>query len=598
MTQTMNLGTTLCQSIPKMLQRKSDQVAYKYKHRGQWKNVSWSTYYQQVRNLAIQLLEMGIQAEDKIALFSATRWEWSVTDLAAMSIHAVVVPIYPNVTSEDLLFILENSQSKVLILETRQMVKQFLEIKERCSFIQKVIVLDPIREDDKEFSSWHLLINSAANLHDKWNEKWNERIASTSPDQIATLIYTSGTTGQPKGVVITHTQILSEVAEAFPYAGVHSNDISLSFLPYAHILGRIEHWGHLYIGFTMAYAESIERVRGNLTEVKPTIMVAVPRIFEKVYSGILAHAESNPLMRRLLREALKIGQSFSETKTSGKEASILLKSKYFLAQKLILSKVQAAFGGRLRFAISGGAPLSRDIAQFFYACNILILEGYGLTETTAAVTVNTPYDFEFGTVGKPIGDVEIKIADDGEILIRSKKVMREYYQDPESTQNVKIDNWFYTGDIGEINTHGFLKITDRKKDLIKTAGGKYVAPQKLEKLLQINPVISHALIFGDNKKFVVALLTLDSVNLKALANSQGINETDLAKLTQHNKILETIREQIAETNSQLASYETIKRFAVLPHEFTVEAGELTPSLKIKRKFVSQKFSAQIEKLYE
>jgi long-chain acyl-CoA synthetase len=501
------------------------------------------------------------------------------------------------VTPSDLEYILNNSKARFLILETRSMMKMFLAIREKCPSVEKIFVLEDVREEDPDFHSWHELLQSGKSLLPKWGERWLELLNQTRADQVATLVYTSGTTGLPKGVVLTHTQIMSEVAEAFPYAGAHSHDTSLSFLPYAHVLGRIEHWGHTFIGFTLAFAESIERVRMNLVEVKPTIMVAVPRIFEKVYAAILTQIESNPIKRKMFARALKVGMEVSEYRTKREPLPLLLNIKYLAAQKLVLGKIKDAFGGRLRFAISGGAPLAREIAQFFHACDIMILEGYGLTETTAAVTVNTPYDYEFGTIGKPIGDVEIKFGDDGELFIRSKKVMREYFEDPESTAAVLKDGWLATGDIGERTSAGFIKITDRKKDLIKTGGGKYVAPQKLEGLLKLNPLVSQVLIHGDNKKYIVALITLEPTHLETYAKEKGLAYQTVEDLTQNNAILEVVRKSVAEANSNLASYETIKRFAVLPTDFTVESGELTPSLKVKRKFVDQKYRNQIEKLY-
>lgn len=590
-------GTTLCESIAKMPSRSPEHFAYSFKKKGVWKEVSWQEYHAQIQALAAQFLEMGVNPGDKIALMSNTRWEWSVTDLAAMSVHAVVVPIYQTVTPADLEYILNNCRSRFLILETRSMMKLFLSIRGACPHVEKIIVLEDVREEDPDFFSWHTLLKNGEALKAKWTERWQELLKSTTPDQVATVVYTSGTTGLPKGVVLSHTQIMSEVGEAFPYAGAHSNDISLTFLPYAHVLGRIEHWGHTFIGYSMAFAESIERVRLNLTEVRPTIMVAVPRIFEKVYAAILTQIESNPLKRKMFQRALKVGLEVSEYRIKREPLPLALNLKYMAAQKLVLGKIKDAFGGRLRFAISGGAPLAREISQFFHACDIMVLEGYGLTETTAAVTVNTPYDYEFGTIGKPIGDVEIKFAEDGELLIKSKKVMVEYFEDPEATAKVMHDGWFATGDIGERTPAGFIRITDRKKDLIKTGGGKYVAPQKLEGLLKLNPLVSQVLIHGDNKKYIVALITLDPVNLEKFAKEKGLSFSSKEDLTQNNAVLEVVRKSVAEANSQLASYETIKRFAVLPEDFTVEAGELTPSLKVKRKFVDQKFRNQIEKLY-
>ena len=588
--------STICDSVAKMSSRPNGKPAYRHKVRGRWLDVSWSEYATQIRSFGCALLDLGFQPEDKLALMSNTRWEWSVTDFATMALHGVVVPIYQTVTSEDLEFILKNSKSRFLILENRSMLKTFMAIKDQCPQVEKVIVMEKIRDEDSALFSWQDLLEKGSRL-EKLVPRFEELLNSTSIDAMATLLYTSGTTGQPKGVVLTHTQIISEVGEAFPFAGAHPEDTSLTFLPYAHVLGRIEHWGHMYVGFTMAYAESIEKIRSNLVEIKPTIMVAVPRIFEKIYAAIQIQMEASPLTKKLFAQALKIGLEVSEYKLARKPLPLTLSLIYEGAQRLILGKVKNAFGGKLRFAITGGAPISSEIARFFHACEVLILEGYGLTETTAAIAVNTPYDYEFGTVGKPIGDVQFKIAEDGEILVKSKKVMKEYFENPEETAQAFTDGWFHTGDIGEITPTGSLRITDRKKDLIKTAGGKYVAPQRLENLLKLNPLISQVLIHGDQKKYIVALITLDSHQMQDLARQKGLTYKDLESLTQNPKILEHLRQIVAETNAHLASFETIKRFAILPRDFTVEAGELTPSLKIKRKFLDHKFAVQIEKLY-
>jgi long-chain acyl-CoA synthetase len=362
-------------------------------------------------------------------------------------------------------------------------------------------------------------------------------------------------------------------------------------------MGRIEHWGNAYIGFTMAYAESVERVRANLGEVRPTILISVPRIFEKIYSAISAQMEASPVKKKIFTWAVGVGRQITDLKVTRQVVPLELLATFQLAKKLVLNKVTDAFGGRLRFAISGGAPLSQDISSFFHAAGILILEGYGLTETTAAITVNTPFNYRFGSVGRPIGDTELKIADDGEILVRGQKVMKEYYENPEATAEAFEGGWFHTGDIGEILQGGDLKITDRKKDLLKTAGGKYVAPQKLEGLLKQHPLIAHSLICGDQKKYIVALLTLDPAYLQSLAKAENENFTDWQQLVGSPWVQDIVRDIVAETNSHLANHESIKRYMILPKEFTVEGGELTPSLKLKRKLLTKTFAREIDSLY-
>lgn len=591
----MNSHPTLGSCILAMSSRDPQRPALQTKIKGEWKNTSWPEYYQEIESIGAGLLSLGAKAGDRVAIMSNTRAEWCVADFAILGIKAITVPVYQNNTAEDVEFVLNNCEAKFFIIEGKAANKVWQQIKSRCPSVKKVFVLDPVA--DSGATPWsELMALGQEQLREK-PDCYRDLCATLKVSDTATILYTSGTTGQPKGVVITHEQAISEVGEAFPLCGVTPEDVSLSFLPYAHILGRIEFWGHALIGFTMAFAESIERIRPNLVEVRPTILVSVPRIFEKVYSAIWTQMDTQPLKKRLFRWAVDVGTRVGERKMTRQTIPLDLLAQYELAKKLVLNKITEAFGGRLRFAISGGAPISKDICLFFHASNILILEGYGATETTAAITVNTPFNYRFGSVGRPIGDVQLKIAADGEILVKSKKVMKEYYKNPKATEEVFTDGWFHTGDIGEILDGGDLKITDRKKDLIKTAGGKYVAPQKLEGLLSLHPLLGHVLIHGDQKKYVVALLTLDRQNLEKTAKDHGIAYGDWTELTQNSQVQDMVRKSIAETNSKLASYEAIKKFLILPQEFTVEGGELTASLKVKRKMLDQKFKDKIESLY-
>lgn len=588
---------TICDYIAVLPERKTDKPAITFIKDKRWQNLSWSEYYDRIETAASALLAHGVKPQDKVAIMSNTRWEWSVCDHAIMSIQGITVPIYQTVTAQELEHILNNSETKVLFIENRSTLRTFIQVQSRCPSVEKVICFDQTSESDLTFTTWDEFYALGAQDRSENKTQIKKLMTSTKLEDIATLIYTSGTTGQPKGVVLTHEQIISEITEAFPLFGVGFNDVSLSFLPYAHVMGRIEHWGAAILGYNLAFAESIEKVRNNLVDIKPTFMVAVPRIFEKVYAAITSQMEANFIKSKLSRWALHVGQQVSECKIQKRPIPVQLFAEYQLAKKLVLDKIKLAFGGRLKFAISGGAPLARDIALFFHACDIMVMEGYGLTETTAAVCVNTLHNYQFGTVGKPIGDVQIKFAEDGEILLKSKKVMREYYKNPEATAETIQDGWFHTGDIGELTASGMLKITDRKKDLIKTAGGKYVAPQRLENLLKMNNFISNVLIHGDQRKYIVALITIDKAYLTNFAKEKNLTYTDMNDLSQHQQVLEMVRKGVAETNSQLAHYESIKRFAVLPNDFTVEAGELTPSLKVKRKVLDRKYSKQIESLY-
>lgn len=583
--------------------------ALKFKKNREWQQVSWIEYREWVEDTASAMIGLGLKPGDKIAIFASSRYEWTLIDTAALSQGIVVVPIYHTMTSDELQFILADSGVRFLFTENTALLKIYKGCERKVPLIEKVFVMDPPKSSATEIGIAKPLV-ALADLRKSGSDskaanaaEWNQRMASLTLAAPATVIYTSGTTGQPKGVLLTHLQVASEVNEAFPFCGVTHHDVSLTFLPYSHIFGRIELWGSLAFGFTLAFAESIEKIRVNLTEVKPTIMMAVPRIFEKIYLAIQSQIESNPLRKRLFSWAIDVGRTIGSLKIARRPVPLRLIPSFEIADRLVLTKVRDAFGGRLRFAVSGGAPLNPEIAQFFHACGVLVLEGYGLTETTAAVCVNTPFDYIFGTVGKPIGDVQIKIAADGEILLKSDKIMKEYFNNPKATEAAFSDGWYMTGDIGEVLPTGQLKITDRKKDLIKTAGGKYVAPQKLEGLLKMHPLLSQVHIHGDQRKFICALITLDPVNLRQFAKDRAMSVPDLtdqeglAKLAALPVIQDSVRKLVAEANSQLASHESIKRFVILPQDFSIETGELTPSLKIKRKFVDQKFKKELDSMY-
>ncbi len=575
-----------------------------------WLELNWTEYRRLVDSLAAGLQALGVRKGDRIAILANTRLEWAALDLAILGLGAVTVPIYPSSTLDDVSFILHDSHSKILFVEDVTVLRKLASVFSRESKLrrpEKVVLMDAAAAAEIPTSGMTIATTSSVDELQILGENalkasptlYELAVDEVRVDDVATIIYTSGTTGRPKGVVHTHAQIFSEVAEAFPLLGVSSSDVTLTFLPFAHVLGRIEIWGHALLGFTMGFAVSIDRLKIDFQEIRPTIIVAVPRIFEKIHAGILSQAEISPLRRKVFDWALSVGRKVSLCKQEKRAIPLDIAVQYAAARKLVFDAIQERLGGRLRFAVCGGAPLSREIAEFFHAAGILILEGYGLTETTAAVFVNTPFDYRFGTVGKPIGDVKVQIAGDGEILIKSKKVMREYLGDPEGTLAVLKDGWFSTGDIGEFDEQGHLRITDRKKDLIKTAGGKYVAPQRLEGLVKLSHYISNVHIHGDNRKFCVALVTLAIDSISTWAKDQGI---DLAKegpaeTAKHPKVREIIRRAIADANAQLASFETIKNFAILESDFTVENGELTPSLKVKRKVVDERYRELIESLY-
>jgi long-chain acyl-CoA synthetase len=554
-------------------------VALQFRDNDRWLKYNWQEYYSLIETIGATLIKLEVKKGDSVAIISETRPEWPISDLAILGLGAITVPIYPNNLDEDVVFIINDSQCKVLILEDSLQVEKWARIKSQCPSVKEVIVIE-VGDKHKDYISWGEALNKGRELLATHPNAYLHLAEKVSRDDVATILYTSGTTGRPKGVVLCHSQIMSELEDIFSIVTVNSDDISISFLPYSHVLGRVEAWGNVYAGYVLAFAESIDRLKYNLIDVRPTFMIAVPRIFEKIYSGILAQVENSQTKRKIFEKAYDIGHRVSEAIQNKEPLGIKLSVEYEIAKKLVFNNILKALGGRMRFAVSGGAPLSPEIARFFHGLGLLICEGYGLTETTAGICFNSPLDYKFGSVGKALAEVKIKIAEDGEILVNSKKVMREYFNNPQATAEVMVEGYFKTGDIGHVDSDGFLFITDRKKDLIKT--GKYVAPQKIENILKLSPYISNVLIHGDQKKYIVALVTLSP----SLAGRHAEPE-----------VYTLIKDAIAEANTTLASFESIKKFSILPNDFTIETGELTPSLKVKRKFCDQKFKKEIDELY-
>lgn len=592
------MARTIVQSLLEARTRSSETKAARFVKNGRWQSITWQEYFSQTAKLGMALIELGVEPGDRVAVLSNTRLEWAISDMAILGIGGVTVPIYQSSIPSEIEFILNNSGAKVLILENQALLEKWKSIAEKTPDVKWIISCEVTNSGDDRLIQWGRAFEIGERKLNEESDAFIRQCEDRKSSELATIVYTSGTTGVPKGVQLTHEQIMSEIEDVFKVLDVSDKDASLTFLPFAHILGRVEHWGHVHIGWMMGYAESIDRIKNGLLEIKPTFLVAVPRIFEKVYNGIVSKAEAQKTKKKIFHWALKVGLQVSDAKSSKRSIPLPLLVEYQLARKLVFDKLIEGLGGRLRFAFSGGAPLSKEIARFFHAANIYLLEGYGLTETTAGIFVNSLYDYRFGTVGKPIGDTHVKIADDGEILVKSKKVMVGYYKNDSATREVlSEDGWFATGDIGELTPDGFLRITDRKKDLIKTAGGKFVAPQKLENLLKLNKYVSNVLIHGDKRKYVVALVTLNFEEVNRLAAENGITTRDHAQLIKQNVVKEVIRQAVADVNAQLASYESIKAFEILPEDFTIDSGELTPSLKVRRKFCDKKYSSVIDRLY-
>ncbi|HDH97320.1 MAG TPA: long-chain fatty acid--CoA ligase, partial [Proteobacteria bacterium] len=496
---------------------------------------------------------------------------------------------------------IKDSESRFVVVSNNSQLQKVLSKKRELKTVEKIVIFDPIK-DITDRDPMVMSLDDLMKLGESYDDpgELDRRLTEIDPDDLASLIYTSGTTGDPKGVMLTHRNFLSNVESAMKVMPIRSDDVALSFLPLSHSLERMAgHFTMVYAGVTIAYAESLDKLPQNLREVKPTVLISVPRIYEKVDARIRENVEkSGPVKKAIFDWALGVGRRVSQLKQQKRPVPLPLKLQLALADKLVFSKLKEAVGGRIRYFVSGGAPLAKEIAEFFHAAGMLICEGYGLTETSPVLTANTPDAYKFGTVGKPFPGVEIKIADDGEILAKGPNVMKGYYKKPEATKEAfDEEGWFHTGDVGEFDEDGFLRITDRKKELIVTSGGKNIAPQPIENMLKMNKFIEQVCLIGDRRKFISAIVVPNFEALEAWAKQQGIEFSNREELVRNPKVVELYSRAIDEVNSKLAKYETIKKFVLSPIEFTQENKMLTPTLKVRRKVVMQKFANEIESMY-
>lgn len=590
---------TLQQYILDLPNKNSDPFISVINKNGNIQTYSAHHYFKQICKLAKAMINAGIQRGDKVAILSNTRHEWSICDLSIIAVGGITVPLYPNTTSDDLLYILNHSEAKLIFLENKANLRQQLLVKEQCNHLNNIIIFDPPSQPEPGiWQSYNEFLSDSAKDDQNHDFNFEDLCHQAQSEDLVTIIYTSGTTGIPKGVALSHKQVIAEITEAFLALHITSQDHTLSFLPYSHVLGRTEHWGNLIVGYHMTYASSIERLADELPRIEPTVIVGVPRVYEKIYTSLKAKIETSVIDSKIFDWALKIGSDVSQKQQADIPLDFKLKSELLLAKTLLFDRLKSElFGRKIKFVISGGAALSEDIIKFFHCCGILILEGYGLTETTGAICVNRPYDFEFGSVGKPLYKTKIKIASDGEILIQGPTTLKEYYKDPAATKDLIHDHWLHTGDLGELSSNGNLIIKDRKKDLIKTANGKYVAPQKIESLFKQLPFISHVHIHGEQKSYIVALLTLNKNVIFSKAREKDIVFKTMEDLKENSYIKDLIRSGVAQVNLSLASHESIKNYAILNDDFTIESGELTPTLKLKRKVIDQKYKSLIDSLY-
>ncbi len=566
--------------------------------RGGWKTWSWQQVGEQVQVLAAGLRALGLEDGDRVAILCGTRVDWLNIDIAINCAAGATTTIYPSTTPEDVQYITADSGSKVVFAENDGQVEKLVAHKADLPAVTRVVNMD----GPGGYDGWVL---SMAEFEEKGRARRAEQpdeydavIDRITPQDLATLIYTSGTTGKPKGVELIHDCWLYIGESLVDMNILSTDDKQYLWLPLSHSFGKMLEVVDIAVGLPTAVDGDLTKIIDNLASVRPTFMAAAPRIFEKVYNKVIQGArEAGGLKLKIFRWAVEVGKAASKELQAGRQPGGFLGIKFAIADKLVFSKLRERFGGRIRFFISGSAPLNRDIAEFFHAAGLLILEGYGLTESSAATFVNRPDQNKFGTVGMPLPDTEVRIADDGEILIKGRGVMRGYYNLPDQTAETLQDGWLHTGDIGEIDPDGHLRITDRKKNLIKTSGGKYVAPQALEgQFKAICPYVSQIVVHGDKRNFCSALITLDEEAITKWAAENGV-KGDYAAIAGHSKTHAMVQGYVDTLNADLARFETIKKFALLPADFTVESGLLTPSLKVKRKAVEKRYMDTLDGFY-
>lgn len=572
------------------------------KYGGRYRDISWSEFESKVKDLAFGLLVLGLKPGERVGLLSENRPEWPYSDLAVLSIGCVDVPLYPTDVPPQMEHILYDSGSVMVIVSTAEQLDKIFAIRSRLPSLRKIIVLDPpAQTDDADVVTFESVLKAGFDKAAEVRVEFESRLNAVDKNSLASIIYTSGTTGPAKGVCLTQDNFLSNCRLSLDLLPLGEDDVCLSFLPLSHVFERMaSYYFTMFIGGAIAYAENNESLARNLVEIRPTYACAPPRFYEKMYANIMDSVSRSPEhTKKIFERSVAVAKKYAEAKMNKLDSGPILWCKYQFAKALVFSKIRDGVGGRIKFFISGGAPLSKELGEFFYSVGIFIFEGYGLTETSPVVTVNTFKALKFGSVGRPIHDTEVKIAADGEILVSGPGVMKGYYRREAATKEAfDTEGWFHTGDIGYLDEEGFLHITDRKKDIIITAGGKNIAPQNIENLIKSDSYFQEVILHGDRRPYLTALVVPNFDALRGLALRQGIPYIKVEELVKHPRVQEFIADRIEEKQKDLPSYEKIKRFTLLENKLTIEGGEITPTLKVKRKVVAEKYKDIFDSMYQ
>jgi long-chain acyl-CoA synthetase len=585
-------STTLADLLPRAAKLYGSAPAIQFKDGEQWVKRSFVEVEETVRKLALGLVDLGVAKGDKVSILANTRPEWTYFDFAALSIGATVVPIYQTNSPEECQYVLENSDAKVVVVEDDEQLEKIRAVRDRLPLLEHVVRMTGAGDD--AISLEDLSARGEARDAGEWERLWQ----AVTPQDICTFIYTSGTTGPPKGCVISHGNYRAMLDMVNDTSVIEGEDVTYLYLPLAHSFALLIQLGSFDLGATIAYWERDPlKIMPNLAELKPTYFPSVPRIFEKIYTLATSSMEKEGGLKKAVFDwSIRVGGKVRELERSGRQPGFLLRKQYEFADRKVLSKIRGLFGGELRLAVSGAAPISPDILRFFDAAGVLVLEGWGMTETSTAATISSPDDFKIGTIGKPFPGCEIKIAADGEILVKGPNVFQGYYKNDEATRETIVNGWLHTGDLGSIDADGFITITGRKKDIIITAGGKNITPANLEGEIKQHPLVSQCVVVGDRRPYLVALVTLDPEEATAYAKEHALPE-DPAQLAANGSVREAIEAHLAKVNEKFARVEQVKKIAILPEDLSQESGELTPTLKVKRAVVADKHQHEIEQLY-